>query len=503
MKFGRFFSLVLALALVSLPAFTAENSGTGKYIVTFKPELTFSRGTTHQEVVSNLQQQLNRNLARTTKSFSLKPLQKLWIVNSVTANLTSQEVSLLQKLHHVEMVRPVVYKRWIDKDIDKKEVKQTREIQWSIAKVKAPEVWNELKIDGTGIVVGHLDTGIAAEHPLLVGKTLKFKDFTPAKKEAAYDDQGHGTHTAGSIGANSGVGVAPGVKFIVGKVFDKSGGAEDAWLLEAMQWIMDPDGNPETNDAPKLVSNSWGSDDTTDRNFWNAVQAWVDAGMVPVFAAGNNGPSGKVGTPGNFPHSWAVAATTNKDSLAYFSSVGPTVWDGVTLTKPDIAAPGQGVISCSTSGGLVSNSGTSMACPHVAGLVALMLQANPNLKIEQVRAIAEATAIDLGTPGKDIKFGSGRFDALACLKKVLETANPAATFQAYESALLTEKALVGIQANAPLSAPLARSIIVRCQSLDEGEIKSLQAFVTENCNDSAKALLNQALTNRKANEIQK
>jgi subtilisin family serine protease len=473
-----------------------------EYIIKFKDDLSITRGSGHRAVVSHLQSQLEKNLKQVRRSVNLSQAKKLWIVNSIATSLNKDELNLVKSLPNVEEVRPVTYKKWISPDIEKKIVRtQPTSPQWSVQKVRAPEVWAEFKMDGTGIVVGHLDTGIDAEHPILKDRTIAFKDYTPLAKEKAYDDQGHGTHTAGSIAGDKGVGVAPGAKLIVAKVFDSKGGAEDTWLLGAMQWMLDPDGNPETNDAPHLVSNSWGSNDTTDKVFWGAVQAWVDAGIVPVFAAGNNGPSGKCGTPANFPHSWAVAATTKTDGIAYFSSVGPIVWDGVTLTKPDIAAPGHGVISCAVGGGLVSNSGTSMACPHVAGLVALMLQANPALTIDQVRKIAEDTAVDLGTPGKDNKFGSGRFDAMACMKKVMEGANLAHSFKAYESALTAETSLVGVQANSPLAAPLADSIIDRCRTLDEGEFNTLQKDVQAGCGEAAQLLLKKSIQVRTGEKL--
>ncbi|HNV69643.1 MAG TPA: S8 family serine peptidase, partial [Candidatus Ozemobacteraceae bacterium] len=395
--------VVLAVALLVLvgmqAAFAAEVAG--KFIVRFVPDPSApQKGSSHKTIVSHLQQQLERNLADQGKLGGAKILNKLWIINGVEVAASPAQVATLKKNPRIASVTPVQYRKYIDfgKPVEVKA--EPGQVQWSIAKVRAPEVWKEFNIDGSGVIVGHLDTGVAANHPSLKGKVLAFRDFTPANKPESYDDQGHGTHTAGSIAASDGIGVAPGARLIVAKVFDRQGSAEDAWLLGAMQWVMDPDGNAETNDGPALVSNSWGSDTTDDRTFWDIVKVWEAADIVPVFAAGNNGPSGKCGTPANFPHSWAVAATTNKDGIAYFSSVGPSVWDGVTLTKPDIAAPGYGVISCSTSGGLVSNMGTSMACPHVAGLAALMLQANPKLTIAEVRQIAEATAVDLALPAR-------------------------------------------------------------------------------------------------------
>ncbi|MEW6711488.1 MAG: S8 family serine peptidase [Candidatus Riflebacteria bacterium] len=499
-KFCSIFCLLMAFALCINAAWAGN---TDRYIVKFKETKAISGD--HQRVVSAKQQQLEENLAalkKVVKTYKNLNVNKLWIINSAVVSADSADLAKIKTMPQVERVTRSEYKIWIDKDIDKKPVKADKaQIQWNVTRMRAPEVWEKYKIDGAGVVVGHLDTGIFAEHPALAGKVLKFKDFTPEAKEQAFDGQGHGTHTAGTIVGGEGVGVAPAARLIVARVFDTKGGTTTEILLAAMQWVVDPDGNPETNDGPRLVSNSWGSDDSTDKSFWDIVKAWVDLDITPVFAAGNNGwMGGKVGTPAAFPHSWAVAATTNTDGLAYFSSQGPVAWDGVTLMKPDVAAPGNGIVSCSHNGGMVSNSGTSMACPGVAGVVALMYQADPSLTIEQIRLIGEETAKDLGTPGKDQKFGAGLIDAYKAVEKVMQNAELISSYQAYEAALQAEVALVGARAVSPLAAPLAVSIIERTASLDNGQFNALSLRVAD-CGEAATQLLKEATAVRTARTL--
>lgn len=475
-----------------------------RYIVKFEKS-TAQKGT-RAEVIKSSQQELEKNILSLTKVFKsadTSSLKKLWIVNAVAINASSNEIARIKSMPNVEYVFKPKYKVWIDKDIDKTPVKiAADEIQWSVKKMRANEVWSDFGIDGAGVVVGHLDTGAYGEHPALAGKILAYKDFTPEAHVEAHDGQGHGSHTAGTICGGQGVGAAPGARLLVGKVFDTKGATTDEILLAAMQWVMDPDGNPETNDGPRLVNNSWGSNDSTDKVFWEAVQAWVDAGILPVFAAGNNGMwGGKVGTPAAYPHSWAVAATTKTDSLAYFSSQGPVAWDGAPLMKPDIAAPGDKVVSCSINGGMVSNSGTSMACPGVAGVAALMYQADPALTIEQVRLIAEDTAKDLGAEGKDGKFGAGLIDAYSIVAKVLQNSELVSSYQAYETSLHAEIALVGSKSVSPLADPLAKSIINRTAELDEGQFRALCIKVAQNCGVSAEKLLKEAASIRVGRKI--
>jgi subtilisin family serine protease len=478
-----------------------------RYIVRFESEQIKAKNPSHEDVVKHLQAKLKKNMALVEKK--IKPVKSaritpLWIANAFAITANEKDIKTISELPNVAEVKKAEYNIFIEKDINKKKVKPTEDVQWSVKKVRADEVWQTFKIDGRGVVVGVLDTGIDGEHEAFKDKVLAFRDFTADNSQTPVDKQGHGTHVSGSIAGLGGVGVAPGANLIVARVFDSKGGTTTDVLLNAMQWMLDPDGNPETNDAPRLVNNSWGSDDSTNRTFWVAVENWVTAGILPVFAAGNNGMwGGKVGTPAGFPHSWAVAATTKTDTLAYFSSQGPIAWDGETLMKPDISAPGADIISCAIGGGYVSNSGTSMACPHMAGVAALMYQADPTLTIEQVRGLAEDLSTDLGTAGKDGKFGSGLVDAYKIIEKIMQNSNLTKAFAAYEASLATEKALIGVTAATPLSAPLAASIIERAYDLDEGQFRALTIDVQENCGESAQALLNDVKAARTANSIHK
>jgi subtilisin family serine protease len=186
-----------------------------------------------------------------------------------------------------------------------------------------------------------------------------------------------------------------------------------------MQWIADPDGKPETNDFPQLVSNSWGDDaafdtkDPQEEPFCKVVNAWVKLGMIPVFAAGNAGPEGgSVGLPAGCPQAVAVGATDSSDRIASFSSRGPAKWKTGELVKPEVSAPGVGVKSARPGGGYQSMSGTSMSTPHISGVLALILQANPALTVDGAVKSMLAGVTDLGPAGKDNSYGWGRPDLL-------------------------------------------------------------------------------------------
>lgn len=297
----------------------------------------------------------------------------------------------------------------------------------SLVKMRVPEV-RARGLDGRGVRIGILDTGIDDTHPDLRGKVLAFKDVSEPEEpvaQGAYDDHGHGTHVAGTIagGAASGtaIGVAPAVGLIIGKIFNSEGSADEAQILDGLQWIADPDGDPMTDDAPKAVSNSWGSDvpggDPARKATCRAIAAWRDLSILPIFAAGNSGPRERsVAVPAACPAALAVGATDLNDGIARFSSRGPVIWSTGTVVKPSLSAPGVDVLSAAPGGRYVAMSGTSMATPHVAGVAALIFQARPRATPEEVAAALLNGSIDLGVPGADITFGAGRLDAVKALE---------------------------------------------------------------------------------------
>jgi subtilisin family serine protease len=356
-----------------------------------------------------------------------RPIQTFWIINGSTTVLRKDQ---LQGLAWSSNIASISY--------SKKKIKLTKSFKssnpvgpvdytYGLKNLKVPELRKKYpNIDGTGIRVGILDSGIDPNHPDLRGKTVLFKDFTPAKKTTPSDEFQHGTHVAGTIagGAASGtaIGVAPHVQLVIGKIFDGNGSSETEEILAAMQWIADPDGNPNTNDFPSIVSNSWGDNDPynnhdpQDDAFCKIVDSWVKLGIIPVFAAGNTGPKpGTVGIPAGCPQAFAVGATDQNDRSPWFSSAGPAIWKSAQLVKPDIAAAGLDVLSAQPGGGFQEMTGTSMATPHISGSLALLLQARPSMSVEDATRVLIAGAQDLGNTGKDMDFGWGRPDLLKSL----------------------------------------------------------------------------------------
>jgi serine protease AprX len=283
-------------------------------------------------------------------------------------------------------------------------------VVWSIDKINATAVWKR-GITGKGIIVAVLDSGVDPKHPDLAHlpnsnepKIIKWIDFVNGKS-SPYDDKGHGTHVCGTIsgiGTNGfQTGVAPGTKLIIAKTFSYGFGNVSRVLL-AFDWAVD-------NHA-RIISFSNGK--VHSDAFTIAINNVIAAGVIPVIAAGNKGPDFNTTIcPGDEVNSTTVGATDSSDIIANFSSRGPVTLYGKKYIKPDISAPGVDVISTMPGGGYALKDGTSMATPHVSGVIALMLEKNPSLKPAQIKQILESTAVDLGQPGKDNVYGAGRIDA--------------------------------------------------------------------------------------------
>jgi uncharacterized repeat protein (TIGR01451 family) len=181
----------------------------------------------------------------------------------------------------------------------------------------------------------------------------------------------------------------------------------ESWIHAAFQWLLAPGGDPAL--APDLVNASWGSLFGEDEAFRPDLQALRAAGIVPVFAAGNDGPSHRtVSSPASYPEAIAVGSTDERDVVATSSSRGPSPWSEI---KPEVAAPGTQIRSSLPGGAYRQASGTSMATAHVTGLVALLLQADPTLSVAQIEGLLTASAVPLGEQVPSNSYGWGRIDA--------------------------------------------------------------------------------------------
>jgi len=271
---------------------------------------------------------------------------------------------------------------------------------WNLVNIGADRVWKELGFTGQGIMIGQSDSGVQWTHPELInnyrghtsenGGTHDYNWFDPwYGTSEPVDIGGHGTHTLGTI-AGAHTGVAPGATWFACVNLARNLG-NPALYLDCMQFMLAPfpfGGDPFIDGDPALgahvINNSWGCPDIEGcdpTSLESGMRALRAAGLFIVASAGNDGPFCRsLNTPhATYEEVFSVGAIDQFGSLAIFSSIGPVTKDGSNRTKPDIVAPGVNILSSMPDDTYGYNSGTSMAGPHVVGVVALMWSANPAL----------------------------------------------------------------------------------------------------------------------------
>ncbi|MET8125289.1 S8 family serine peptidase [Streptomyces sp. NPDC005065] len=321
----------------------------------------------------------------------------------------------------------------------------TSAAEWGVQDIKADQVWDQYDDRGEGIVIANVDSGVQYDHPALVGNyrgnngdgsfthDYNWYDLTgQCTTSAPCDNNGHGTHTMGTMVGAGGVGVAPGAEWIAAKGCESSS-CSDSSLLAAGQWILAPTDhtgrNPRPDLAPDIVNNSWGGGDTT--FYQDIVEAWNAAGIFEAFASGNDGDGVTCSTghaPGSQAPAYGVGAYDVNGKIASFSGFGPSRLDG--SMKPNISAPGVNVRSTWPGNTYRAISGTSMATPHVAGAVALLWSSAPSLigNIDETRALLNQGAVDVddthcgGTADANNVWGEGKLDIFASVDKAPHTA---------------------------------------------------------------------------------
>jgi subtilisin family serine protease len=351
-----------------------------------------------------------------------------WVFNGLAVTATRDVI-------HELAARADVAKITLD-DIEISPAQTTAPAEQSVAAIGAPALW-DLGFSGQGVVVANMDSGVDASHTDLVsrwrGGTNSWFDPYGEHPDTPVDLSGHGTWTMGvMVGGDAGgtsIGVAPGAQWIAVKIFDDQGGSTATAIHQGFQWLLDPDGDPSTPDAPHVVSNSWTmSGPGCNLTFELDLQSLRAAGILPLFAAGNSGPDpGTSYSPANNPSAFAVGATDDSDLIYAYSSRGPSSCGEVETIFPELVAPGVGIRTTDVHGFYTDATGTSLAAPHAGGGLALLLSAFPNLSPAEQEAALINGAVDLGSAGPDNDFGHGRLDLWAAYQWLLTAPTPTPT----------------------------------------------------------------------------
>ncbi|HIH42732.1 TPA: S8 family serine peptidase [Candidatus Woesearchaeota archaeon] len=311
----------------------------------------------------------------------------------------------------------------------------------SVPQISAPSAW-QLNYTGKGIKVAVIDSGVDKNHLDLRGRVIAENDFVPPTSigydgiengdgdsdSIATDTGGHGTHVAGTIAGNGTRyrGVAPEAEILAAKVFGNHN-ADDEWIIAAINWAV--------NSGANVISMSLGKTINEDGLLNDAVRDAIANNVTVVIASGNAGYNVAV-SPANTEEAITVGAVDKSNNWAIFSSG----YNYGSYIKPDVVAPGVNIVAARAAGtdmylgqrgyipgsNIVDNiyykaDGTSMATPHVSGVVALLLQMNKSLTPREVKSLLEATAAPKGDPGKDIKYGSGIVNVADLFSAYLDT----------------------------------------------------------------------------------
>ncbi len=360
-------------------------------------------------------------LKRLLRKRGVSRLESLWAINGMLVTARPEVIRELAAAPEVESIR-------MDEEVRAPGVAPAApaEAEWNLHAVRAPELWAAGQT-GQGVVVAGMDTGVDLNHPDLRsnwrGGTNSWYDPN-GEHGSPHDASGHGTQTmsiiAGGSAGGTAVGVAPGAHWIAVKIFNDAGVASFGNIHLGFQWLLDPDGDPSTDDAPRIVNGSWGLADQANQcivEFQQDLAVLRAAGIAVVFSGGNDGPAPLTSlSPANYPESVSAGAVDSASRVPSFSSRGPSACDGAVY--PDVVAPGVSVKAADlTFGGLFPLSyayvdGTSFAAAHVSGVLALLAGVHPNATPAELEQALKLSAMDLGAQGPDNDSGYGLVDAV-------------------------------------------------------------------------------------------
>jgi subtilisin family serine protease len=395
------------------------------------------------------------------RSQQIKKVTTYWIANVINCYATPAAIRQLANRNDIASIDYDEYRIVLEpREYENRKFEpahpDSREITWNVLKINADDVW-ALGFNGEGVIVSVIDTGVNYNHVDLNDHVWEDPDYPNHGYDFAnndndpMDDHGHGTHCSGTVAgdgtAGSQTGVAPEATIMCCKVLDSGGGGNESDVWDAIEFSVEHGANVLS------LSLGWQHSWNPNRSVWRQTfDNALAAGVIASVAAGNEGDQqgsypipDNVRTPGDLPPPWlhpdqtltggvsgiiCVGATNSSDNVAGFSSRGPLDWSAIApyndypynpemgLIRPDICSPGVDIKSLaynSNTGYESGWNGTSMATPANAGMIALMLQKNPNLTPADIDETIEETAVVL-SPGKNNTSGSGRIDALAAIE---------------------------------------------------------------------------------------
>lgn len=356
-----------------------------------------------------------------------KSMKNLWIINGFSINAKPLAIKKLAKKKIVKEIR-------LNKAIPlaTSSASITSTTLWNLTMVGADNVWTQGHT-GQGVVIASMDSGVDYLHEQLNGSWRGGTNswFDPHGEHILpYDANGHGTQTMGIMASQNingtTIGMAPSAQWIAVKIFNDAGEALASDIHQGFQWLIDPDSNTNTDDAPDIVNNSWGFPETEnmcDTEFQVDIQTLRDMEISVVFSAGNQGAGPSSISPANNDGVFSVGEVDENSIITSTSSHGPSSCMPSTV-YPSVTSPGYLVNTTDlTFGGIFANSttlanGTSFAAPHASGAIALLLSAHPELTVTELEAAIQQSSMDLGEAGDDNVYGSGLINVASALNVI-------------------------------------------------------------------------------------
>ncbi len=350
--------------------------------------------------------------------------KRLWLINGIAVAANSESIYSLSKDRGISGI-------YLDEVITLTDSTRVADAVpgWNLTAIGADTLWSAGHL-GAGVVVATMDSGVDVQHPDLAsswrGGTNSWIDLTDPLQLIPRDASGHGTQVMGLIlggdASGNAIGVAPGATWIAARIFDDQGQASLSDIHLAFEWLLDPDGNPSTDDAPHVLNASWGllnSLGGCNSEFTQDIEALTAAEISVVFAAGNSGPSPNTDlSPANGAEGLSVGSLQSDLNIMMASSRGPSACTAAVF--PHLTAPGVAVLTTDLSFGgwafYTQASGTSVAAPHVSGSIALLRGAHPTATVAEIEAALLESALDLGDLGPDNSYGYGLMDVASALQ---------------------------------------------------------------------------------------
>lgn len=426
-------------------------------------ELKLKSYQAQKKVRQRLQVQLSKQQSNSIKH--------LWMINAISAKLPANIIKELSEDSDVESisldaaVAPIT-----------PEVVTTVLPEWNLTAIAADSLWSS-GFTGQGVVIGTMDTGVDVLHQDLASRWRGGTNswFDPYGEHInPYDADGHGTQimgvTVGGSAGGSSIGVAPDAKWIAAKIFNDQGVGTVSAIHQGFQWMLDPDNNPDTDDAPDIINNAWnlqGTTNTCNTEFQMDIDVLRNANIALVFSAGNTGPNPSSSiSPANNSGSFEVGSVDDSLNIVYSSARGPSACDAGIY--PQVVAPGFNIYTSDlTFGGVIPDlyttvSGTSFAAAHVSGAMALLKSAVTDATVDQIESALRQSALDVGVSDADNDSGWGVINIAAAYQllqnSVIKPVADHYSMQEDTSLIVVQPGVLANDTGSGLSAMLVGSV---------------------------------------------